>query len=218
MRTSYPTSHGFVPFPPTSDQHGIITATKPTNPMPPPSPPATPFTHQFDYVGTLDLSPYLCIPAAMRFRFEICGGESAIRAYCASLARAAGSLAASAFGTEVLENAEGSLGREVFLVNVRLPLDAERIFRLDKEKEGEAGDGQGGAWNGQYQAAMRVVHWMCLRMVRESETFMAILWYKGSWWVRFSATVYLDLRDFEWGVGVLGDLCERVGRGEHLVG
>lgn len=189
MRTTFPTGHGFNAAPGEGEEVGA--------PSPPYVEGETAFTRQFDFLPTIDYSPYLCVPAALAFRENVCGGEAAIRAYCSALAIEAGDRTAEIFGTEVLENDEGTLRKGIFMVNVRLPLDPERVEL----------DGRGPAW---------VVQWLGTKMVEESETFMAAGWSAGEWFVRWSAQVYLELEDFEWGAGVLLKLCERVRNGEHL--
>jgi len=188
MRTSFPTSHGFVPRP-VDDETGASAYRLPEG--------VTPFTFQFDFVGTLDNSPYMCVPAALKFRETVCGGEAAIRAYCSDLAKRVGMRAAEMFGTEVLENEEGSLGRGTFMVNVRLPLDAKTV-PLDE------------------RGAFRVVEYLLKATIDVSGSLLACMWYAGSWWVRFSAQVYLELEDFEWGVDVMKGLCEGIEKGDHL--
>lgn len=66
MRSSLPTSHWYEPVPRPGKQ-----------PTPNPLPPSTKsnFVQQFEFVGTVDNASLLCIPAALKFREEICGGE-----------------------------------------------------------------------------------------------------------------------------------------------
>jgi len=68
----------------------------------------------------------------------------------------------------------------------------------------------------QAQLGVLVRDWLTLKMVREFHTFMALIFYRGEWWVRLSAQVYLELDDFEWGAVVLKELCERVRQGAWL--
>lgn len=63
---------------------------------------------------------------------------------------------------------------------------------------------------------MVVLNWICSTLVKEFNTFMAIVWYGDAWWVRFSAQVYLEEEDFEWAAQVLKGVCERVMKGEFL--
>lgn len=68
MRSSLPTSHWYEPLP----RPGV----QPTpNPLPPSS--KSNFVQQFEFVGTVDNASLLCIPAALKFRKEVCGGEEA---------------------------------------------------------------------------------------------------------------------------------------------
>lgn len=68
MRSSLPTSHWFEPVP----RPGV----KPTpNPLPPST--KSNFVQQFEFTGTVDNAALLCIPAALKFREEVCGGEDA---------------------------------------------------------------------------------------------------------------------------------------------
>jgi hypothetical protein len=50
----------------------------------------------------------------------------------------------------------------------------------------------------------------------ECKTYIAVIFYNGAWWARFSAQVYLGIEDFMFGARVLKVLCERVRNGEYL--
>ncbi|KAL2352568.1 pyridoxal phosphate-dependent transferase [Cryomyces antarcticus] len=192
MRSTLPTSHGYVPTP----RPGRVI----NNPLPPSAKSA--FVTNFEFVGTIDNSPYLCIPAALAFRQRLTHGgkrgEAAVAAYCFELARAAGQLTASTLGTNVLARVDAAdRTEECCFSNVRLPLDGD----VDAAK-------------GNHDAAIRIAQWISQVLVREYATFIAIVFYGDAWWVRLSAQVYLDLADFEWGAGVLKKVCERVRAGE----
>lgn len=222
MRSSLPTSHWFEPVPRPGKQ-----------PTPNPLPPSTKsnFVQQFEFVGTVDNASLLCIPAALKFREEICGGEEAsklnpsghsdsvrfvqrmdlltpwsrickvkmltqvlslaVMRYCWDLAAAGGAAASRILGTEVMDNTAGSLTRECAMVMVRLPVEPHH--GLEAAAAAKIG--------------ARVQSWMCEEMAIKFNTFMAITFYKGRWWARFSAQIYLDVSDFEWGAGVLARLC-----------
>ncbi|KAI9868752.1 MAG: hypothetical protein M1813_004603 [Trichoglossum hirsutum] len=196
IRSSLPTSHGFIPLPSAPTGDGIT-------PIHSPFPPSgkSPFVTLFEFVGTIDNAPYLCIPAALRFRRDVCGGEDRIREYCTRLAREAGKLVADALGTEVLDNRTGTLTRCCF-ANVRLPLDvgtdASRGHVLHAD-------------------VPRVTEYIARVLVDDYNTFIAVMFYAGNWWVRLSAQIYLELKDFEWCVGVLREVCERVRKREYAV-
>nr|POE85390.1 hercynylcysteine sulfoxide lyase [Quercus suber] len=199
MRSTLPTSHNFLPVP--QDGKPAI-----NNPLPPSDKSA--FVANFEFVGTIDNSPYLCVPAALQWRRKVTLhprapaepgklGEAAIMSYNCALARRGGAIAAAALGTEVLENDQGTLGNCAFS-NVRLPLDAVALADV----RGDVG------------RAIEVAQWMSRVLVDEYETFLALIFYGGKWWVRLSAQIYLTESDFEWCAQVLKQVCARVERGE----
>ena len=192
IRSTLPTSHGFAPRP-VEGEPAV------NNPLPPSG--KSDFVTNFEFVGTLDNSPYLCVPAALawrrKLRFDGREGEEAIMAHNQRLAREGGEIVSAALGAgaEIMENDEGTLGNCNFS-NVRLPLDFQSIA---------AGD---------VATAQKVGQWIAEVLVQEYKTFIAIIFYKGSWWVRLSGEVYLTKDDFEWAGRTLSEVCERVGRGE----
>ncbi|KIO28353.1 hypothetical protein M407DRAFT_243035 [Tulasnella calospora MUT 4182] len=96
IRTSFPTSWGYVSPPAVQEFHKI-----------------------FDWTGTNDLVPLLSIIPALDFRQSI-GGEKKIMDYCDNLAKEGGKRMAEILGTEVMDH-NGELLNS--MVNVRLPLD-----------------------------------------------------------------------------------------------
>ncbi len=157
------------------------------------------FTGLFLDVATADNSSYLCLTEALRFRNEVCGGEERIREYCHTLAREGGARVAEILGTEVLTNKSGSI-QKCCLVNIRLPL----TFIGDDGGEGDVA----------LSDAQAVWDWMYERAANEFDTYFQIQYYKQSFWVRFSAQVYLGMEDFEWGARVLVEMCKRAKAGE----
>jgi selenocysteine lyase/cysteine desulfurase len=166
------------------------------NPLPPSK--KSPYITNFEFVGTIDNAPYLCIPKGLEYRESI-GGEAAIYAYNHKLAREAGQRVAKILGTEVLENKEGTLGNCCF-TNVKLPLKLEEVISVANIKE----------------IGVPVVVWVGETLVKEYGTFMALIFYGNAWWVRLSAQIYLELEDFEWAAAKLKEVCERVMKGEFL--
>lgn len=81
----------------------------------------TGFAELFAFVATVDTTPYLCVPEALRFRQVACGGEESIRNYCQDIAQIGGRRVAQILGTEVMQNSTRTLTNCSF-VNVRLPL------------------------------------------------------------------------------------------------
>ncbi|KAI1452486.1 PLP-dependent transferase [Annulohypoxylon moriforme] len=176
IKSSLPTSHGY------------ISESEPSrrfNPLPKQNESA--FVNNFQFVGTLDTSAYLCVKDAVDWRQQILGGESRIIEYMQTLAREGGKKAASILGTEVLDNESGSMSR-CATTNVALPLGSEE--------------------------AARASEWMMEMMASDYKTFIPLFRHNGRSWARISAQVYLDIEDFEWAGQVLLELCERVKRGE----
>ncbi|KAK5169201.1 hypothetical protein LTR04_006190 [Oleoguttula sp. CCFEE 6159] len=210
MRSTLPTSHGYVPTP----RPGRVI----NNPLPPSAKSA--FVTNFEFVGTIDNSPYLCIPAALAFRQRLTHGgkrgEAAVAAYCFELARAAGQLTASTLGTNVLARVDAAdRTEECCFSNVRLPLEYASVTNAASAPSAtNLTSGDVDAAKGNHDAAIRIAQWISQVLVREYATFIAIVFYGDAWWVRLSAQVYLDLADFEWGAGVLKKVCERVRAGE----
>jgi selenocysteine lyase/cysteine desulfurase len=193
MRSTLPTSHGFAPrnaniaspFPKSAFTDGKKTA----------------FTANFEFVGTIDNAPYLCVPAALAWR-ESLGGEEVIMNYCQTLAQEGAKLLAKELGTEVLENSTGTLGK-CMLSNVRLPIS------LPDAKEFAA---KAGIEQAEVGGAVR--DWMSKISIDEYGTFIQSLFHGGVWWARLSGQVYLDMKDMEWAVQTIKSICERVNAGE----
>lgn len=186
IRTTIPTSHGWLPVPGTlGTEHltkGFMAQSGGGN---------THFEALFRFVGTLETSPYLCVPAAVRFRNEVCGGEAAIYEYSANLAGAGSKLVAKQLGTECMEDIDGRLTRELPMINVRLPLPGTTA----KVEDGTV-------------QPSRVIDWMSEKMIRESNAFIYPLWHGNAFWVRLSAQIYLELDDFRKGGEILIPLCK----------
>ncbi|KAI0110640.1 PLP-dependent transferase [Hypoxylon sp. NC0597] len=174
ISSSLPTSHGYVSkarerFNPLPKQHKSV------------------FVNNFQFVGTLDTSPYLCVKDAITWREQVLGGEARILEYIHTLAREGGKKAAQVLGTEVLNNKSGSMAR-CATTNVALPLEPKE--------------------------AANIAQWMEEKMVSDYNTFIPVFRHNSRLWARISAQVYLDIEDFEWAGKILLELCERVKRGE----
>jgi selenocysteine lyase/cysteine desulfurase len=192
MRSTLPTSHGFVPK---GDKGAKL-----LNPLPAKKGAnvKSQFVGMFEFVGTVDNAPYLCVPTAIEYRKNRLGGEVAIATYLKNLAKRAGEIFVEVLGTEVMENEEGTLGRCSFS-NVRLPLDSAAIAKEAKVDE----LGVGGL----------VRDYICERLIKDHKTFMQLMFHEGSWWVRLSSAVYLEEEDFEKGAQVLKQVCEKIASG-----
>lgn len=194
MRSSIPTSHGFQPLPEILQKKQYIS---------PYELPASknPFVFQFSYTGTIDNGPPLCIPAALRFRQDICGGEEAIRDYCCNLARE-GEKAA----VEILQSRPLSIPetKRVAFANVRLPLEVASSIAEDNGHSVALSD------------VGKVIDFILERLAKDYNTFVNIAFISGSLWARFSAQVYLQLEDFEYGAKALKELCDKVANKEYI--
>ncbi|KAK7958040.1 isopenicillin N epimerase [Apiospora saccharicola] len=196
IRSSVPTSHGYV-----ATQTG---GSARINPLPPSK--KSPFVRNFEFTGTIDCSPYLCVTDALKWRKEVLGGEDKILEYTQTLAREGGRRTAEILGTEVLENSTGTLGR-CCMTNVALPIqfadgtDAEAI-----------GGGGGGIAAAEGPVAMQ---WILKKLMEDHNTFIPLFQGNGKLWARMSAQVYLEMEDFEWAGRALLEICQRITAGEH---
>jgi hercynylcysteine S-oxide lyase len=177
------TSHGYVP------KSGSR-----FNPLPPSS--KTTFVNNFEFVGTIDNAPYLCVADSIRWREEVLGGEKRVLEYTQGLAKAGGLRVAEILGTHVLENQSGTLGR-CTMVNVALPL--------------WVGTGPEGKVLSTSEAP-GVKQWMEETLIADHNTFIQLFIYQQRFWTRLSAQVYLDMSDFEFGGRVLESMCARAAK------
>jgi hypothetical protein len=165
--------------------------------------------HLFEFVATIDYTPYLCVPAAIKFRQLVCGGEEAIQKYCYDLARVGGKHVAEILGTEVMESKSGNFTRCCF-ANVKLP------FTFATPGENQAGErGVGGGSDLSRRDIEKVLQWVRLTAVKEFDTYLQIGFHAGFMWVRLSAQVYLGLEDFQWLAPKLKDICSRARKGHY---
>lgn len=227
IRSTVPTSHGYVP----RDEGKAR-----VNPLGQNA--KGRFVAAFEYVGTLDNSPYLCFQDAVAWRERVLGGEERIMEYVNGLARDGGQATARGLRTWVLET-EGECG----MVNVALPVvvigdgegssvqgqDGGSIVR-EADVEGAApvarmpdGEGEAALMSREgevlipHEEAERIWEWMTKVLVDDYKTFIPLFYHAGRFWARLSAQVYLDLDDFVWAGKTLKLLCERVARKEYDV-
>ena len=102
IRTTYPTSWGYTPLEEDGDVPKPVrrfgTAGK------------SRFEILFQYTGTSDNSAYYCVPAALNFRQNLCGGEEAIYNYIRMVAQRGADLLAMLLGTEVMDDLDAGYG------------------------------------------------------------------------------------------------------------
>ncbi|KAL1963531.1 hypothetical protein VTN77DRAFT_8112 [Rasamsonia byssochlamydoides] len=179
IRSSFPTSHGYVPV----VRPGKVQI---NNPLPPSA--KSRFVQMFEFVGTMDYAPYLCVPAALKFRQDVCGGEEAIINYCSHIAQEGAKRVATILGTEVM-----AIDQPCPLVNVRLPIEPPRDLTTAEAQ----------------QRISAVNAFVGKMTVREYKTFVPTIFHNGCWWARLSGQIYLTLDDFERVGRILRDICDR---------
>lgn len=190
IRSTLPTSHGYLP---PNQPHRTFSALSPNAAN-------SDFVTMFEFVGTVDTSPALCIPAALRFRDVVCGGEAHIMAYSQRLGRRGAHIIAARLGTEVM-----ACDAECSLWNVRLPIIVQGA-RAPRGAETVV----------EQRWCARIRDWAMDTLNREFDTAVPWLVYAGEWWVRVAGQIYLEESDFEVVAGALKDMCRRVGKGEYL--
>lgn len=173
------------------------------SPLPPSSKSA--FVSNFEFVGTKDNSPYLCVKDAIAWRRDVLGGEQRIIGYLWDLNKRGIKHVADALGTHFLENSQGTL-TNCAMANVAL-----RIFVGDGAPP--AGEADVALVPAEHQD--KALFWMAQAMAHEYHTFMALFVLNGRFWARISAQVYLDMADYELAAAVLRELTERVARKEY---
>jgi len=196
IRSTLPTSHGFVP--------AEMQIASPLPKSAPADTDNTPWTANFEFVGTIDSSPYLCIPDAIQWR-ESLGGESKIREYCTTLAQEGAKHVAKVLGTEVMDNSTKTL-TQCCLSNVRLPITVAKAQDVALK-----------AGLGEDDLGMLVRDWLCKTSIDDHNTYIQCMFYQGAWWTRLSGQVYLEMADFAWAAETLKTLCSRAEAGEWAV-
>ncbi|OWP00692.1 aminotransferase family protein (LolT) [Marssonina coronariae] len=176
IHTSLPTSHGY--------QHADAPPEDTSG--------RTRFIYLFDFVATIDYTPYMCIPAALDFRRSVCGGETRIREYCFDVARRGGDAMAAILGTSVMTTPTQTM-RQCAFANVELPV----TLSSGQDEPGDLPIEEAGA----------VAAWLRETAVREMDTYLQTAVHGGKLWVRLSGQIYLEVGDFEWVAHRLGPLC-----------
>ena len=157
---------------------------------PPKGPPLLPtdapsnFVATWEWTGTIDMSNYLSIPAALEFRRWM-GGEAAIMAYNSNLARQAGEIVSRKLGggSVVMEVDAASDAERLTasMVNVSIPVD---VAATDADER-------------RVELAMLGAR-LQTRLSTENETFVMFYVHADRIWIRLSAQVWLEPSDFEW--------------------
>ncbi|KAM7217005.1 Pyridoxal phosphate-dependent transferase [Rhypophila decipiens] len=208
MRSPLPTSHGFISKPrpgqPVAQRNAPVPMKSPSH-----------FLNNFNFVGTLDNSPYLCVKDSIQWRHDVLGGEDRILAYQRDLARKGGRLVAEALGTWVLDNEAGTL-TECAMVNIPLPFGIVpdgTVSDEDRKRVGSRGENDEQVhYVIPREHATKVTAWIKQTLMDEYNTFIMIYTYHDRWFARISAQVYLDEDDFRWAGMTLRAVSERVVR------
>ena len=196
IRTTIPTSWGFIP---SEDSPATAPSVMKSDDAS-----KSAFESLFEFVATKDDTPYFCVPAALEFRETICGGEARIYEYLERLANEAADIVAATLGTDVMEErglqpGEQSNLRRCAMAIIRLPF----TFREDLAASDSS------ATLLKADEAVAAVRWFQTTLVEEYGTFVPLVEHGGWLWVRLSAQVYLERKDFEWLAEVLKVLCQR---------
>ncbi|EKJ77845.1 hypothetical protein FPSE_01938 [Fusarium pseudograminearum CS3096] len=189
LPTTLGTSHGYIPR-----------LVHRTTPLPPSK--KSRFVTNFEFVGTLDNSPYLCVKDAIKWREEALGGEDAILEYLWDLNKKGSELVAKKLGTTYMENSTGTM-RNCAMANIALPM-----WSAQEGKEGE--------FVVSAEETQTAFQWILNTLISDYKTFVSLFLHGGRFWIRTSAQVYLGIEDYEWLGGVLKELCERVAKKEYL--
>ena len=215
IRTTYPTSHGFVPIPRNDSK------------IPQPldiSRNQTPFTILFQHVSTNDNSPYYTAPSAETFRNDICGGEEKIQSYNKSLAARGGEILAKALGTVVMDETSQSSSsndskpvsklRDCAFSNVLLPFKLVDTEDPKPPTSASASSVQSPAQQSFHpiplSSAVPLSRHIERVLLSDHKTYVPVFTYKNQLWFRLSGQIYLDEDDFVWFAGVMKDVCGRV--------
>lgn len=202
-----PTSWGFIPAP---DSPGTIASV-----LQDPNAPVTKtaFEQLFEFVATSDDSAYICVPAALKFRAEVCGGEDAIISYIQRVANEGADAVAATLGTEVMQEPDlkpdqESRMRQCAMTTVRLPI---AVAAAGKEAESL---GHTPLVVLSEEEAPKAFSWIQTQLMDVHNTFLPVFRH-GPWlWTRLSGQTYLETSDFEAVSIALRDICEQVAKKE----
>ncbi|SJX64362.1 related to isopenicillin N epimerase [Sporisorium reilianum f. sp. reilianum] len=171
-----PTSHPYISSN-LPDESPFIPTTAPSN-----------YVAQWEWTGTMDLSNYLTVPAAIEFR-KWMGGEEAIMQHNGALARKAGQIVATRLGKRsvVMEVADDQADKlTASMVNVSIPITPPSSSAVADLA----------------QLASKLQS----RLASEHDTFVMFYAHAGKIWIRLSAQVWLEEQDFEWAADKIAQM------------
>ena len=161
------------------------------------------FVTNFETVGTKDNGPYLCVKDAIAWRRNVLGGEMRIIKYLTDLNKKGSQYVADFLGTEVLENSAKTM-TDCAMANIALPIWVGEKGRVAQGDALVPIEDQG-----------KALQWMVKTLVDDYKTFIWVFHMSNRYWVRVSAQVYLDMKDYEIAGDVLKQLCERMREKEY---
>ncbi|KAL3474440.1 pyridoxal phosphate-dependent transferase [Aspergillus californicus] len=183
IRSTTPTSWGYIPPPGTTESTpSIMKSDDPSKP---------PFESLFEFVGTNDDTPYFCVPAALKFRSEICSGEERIYRVLAAV-----------LDTDVLQEPNLKPG-----VQSQLRCCGMTTVRLPIAIQGRSGPVKPSYIMLQADKVAPTINWFQTTLTYKYGTFVPVFEHGGWLWTRLSAQVYLEISDFAWLAGVLKEMC-----------
>ncbi|KAF9884292.1 hypothetical protein FE257_001922 [Aspergillus nanangensis] len=170
--------------------------------------PLSQFESLFEFVSASDDIASYCIPAALEFRRNICGGEKHIYQYLDQLAREGLGLVAASLNTEVLRGDLDSAHLNG-MGAVRLPIAIAYQPGCDHREAPWAN-----LDNSEVHSAIEFI-WSFLGT---HGMWMPIWGYRDWLWVRLSAQVYLEKADFERLGEILKEACGKIRLGQFKAG
>lgn len=141
---------------------------------------------KFFYYGSINFAAFACIPEAVRFINDVCGGESAVRDYCEELIRKLAVLVPKKWpGAVVFDNDDKTL------------LTSMLTFTVPVEKYSDKFD------TANVTDAWALSDFVMENLATRGNTFVPLAPYNGKIIARFSALVYNELSDYEYAIDAL---------------
>ena len=153
------------------------------------------FARNFEFTGTRDASAWLAVKDALAYREAVLGGEERIMQYLVRLNKAGGQQIAERLGTFVLDNSKGTM-TDCALCNVALPLWLDARGAGAKESDVVL----------PVEALDRAMGWIFKLLMEQYKTSMPPFILGKRFFLRVSAQVYLDLKDYDFAAVIAEDI------------